>query len=76
MERGGQLDEAAAGRKGAALDLELPSPSPRVMGDHRRLEQVLLNLLSNANKFSPTGADHPDRRLRPERRDGGRERGR
>jgi signal transduction histidine kinase len=28
----------------------------RVMGDPHRLEQVLLNLLSNASKFSPSGA--------------------
>jgi signal transduction histidine kinase len=39
------------------LELDVPSPSPRVMGDHRRLEQVLLNLLSNAIKFSPPGAE-------------------
>jgi phosphoserine phosphatase RsbU/P len=38
------------------LELDLPSVSPRVMGDQRRLEQVLLNLLSNANKFAPWGA--------------------
>lgn len=38
------------------LELELVSPAPRVMGDYRRLEQVLLNLLSNANKYSPERA--------------------
>ncbi|MDA8216694.1 MAG: ATP-binding protein [Dehalococcoidales bacterium] len=42
--------------KGQTVVTELPSPAPRVMGDHRRLEQVLLNLLSNANKFAPRGA--------------------
>lgn len=42
-------------QKGQRLELALPSPSPTVMGDHRRLEQVLLNLLSNANKFAPPG---------------------
>jgi signal transduction histidine kinase len=47
--------------RGQTLALDLPVPgSPRwqmltVMADRRRIEQVLLNLLSNANKFSPTG---------------------
>ena len=30
---------------------------PTVFGDHRRLEQALLNLVSNAVRFSPPGAD-------------------
>lgn len=42
--------------KGQMLELELPRRAPKVMGDHRRLEQVLLNLLSNAHKFAPRGA--------------------
>ncbi len=42
--------------KGQVLSVDLPTPAPRVMGDFRRLEQVLLNLLSNANKFAPPGA--------------------
>jgi signal transduction histidine kinase len=43
--------------KGQQLTLDLPATAPRVMADHRRLEQVLLNLLSNANKFAPQGAE-------------------
>jgi signal transduction histidine kinase len=36
--------------------LDMPSPPPAVPGDYRRLERVLLNLLSNANKFAPEGS--------------------
>jgi signal transduction histidine kinase len=38
------------------LDLVLPAAPIWVYGDHRRLEQALVNLLSNAHKFSPNGA--------------------
>ena len=37
------------------LALEGCDPSPTVYGDHRRLEQALLNLVSNAQRFSPAG---------------------
>jgi signal transduction histidine kinase len=38
------------------LDLDLPeSHGPLVFGDHRRLEQALVNLVSNAQRFSPDG---------------------
>jgi PAS domain S-box-containing protein len=39
------------------LNLILPSSRTWVYGDRRRLERALLNLLSNAQKFSPTGAE-------------------
>jgi signal transduction histidine kinase len=42
--------------RGQRLELVLPSAPTWVYGDRRRLEQALLNLLSNAQKFSPDGA--------------------
>lgn len=38
------------------LEVEMPRPAPRIVGDYRRLERLLLNLVSNANKFAPTGS--------------------
>jgi signal transduction histidine kinase len=40
---------------GQTLELQLPPDPEWVFGDHRRLEQALLNLLSNAQRFSPPG---------------------
>ena len=41
--------------RGQHLDLALPAAAVWVYGDHRRLSQALLNLVSNAHKFSPAG---------------------
>ena len=45
---------ADAGR--VAIVLEDCASGPSVFGDHRRLEQALVNLVSNAQRFSPEGA--------------------
>ena len=39
--------------KKQTLVMEIPPSLPAVMLDKRRLEQILLNLLSNANKYTP-----------------------
>lgn len=40
-------------RRGQRLVVELPANIPVVQADSRRITQVLVNLLSNANKYSP-----------------------
>jgi two-component system, OmpR family, phosphate regulon sensor histidine kinase PhoR len=56
-----------AERQGVRLAVEPAAPLPRVRGDEARLGQVLINLLHNAVKFSPTGGDVT---VRVEPRDG------
>ncbi|MFH1382651.1 MAG: ATP-binding protein [Chloroflexota bacterium] len=43
--------------KNQRLVLEIPPMLPKVNGDKDKLAQVLFNLLSNANKFSPADSD-------------------
>jgi signal transduction histidine kinase len=42
--------------RGQRAELRAPRRPVWVYADHRRVEQVLLNLLSNAHKFSPDGS--------------------
>jgi PAS domain S-box-containing protein len=44
-----------AAKKSISLDMDTGDALPRIVGDRRRLEQVLNNLLSNAVKFTPAG---------------------
>ncbi len=41
--------------KGQTLSLDLPADLPAVVGDMDRLTQVMVNLLSNACKYTPAG---------------------
>lgn len=45
-----------AGARGQTIRLETGAHGPFVYGDHRRLEQALVNLVSNALRFSDEGA--------------------
>jgi len=41
--------------RGVALHVDLPVDLPRVSADRQRIEQVLLNLLANAMRYTPSG---------------------
>ena len=43
--------------KDQTLTLEIPDELPPVWGDNTRLVQILVNLISNANKYTPEGGE-------------------
>jgi two-component system phosphate regulon sensor histidine kinase PhoR len=42
-----------AAQRGQSIELDVPAVPVRVFGDHRRLEQAVVNLVSNAVKYGP-----------------------
>ncbi len=48
---------APAQAAGVELRTQIPEDLPNVLGDARRIEQVVVNLLTNAIKFSPRGRE-------------------
>jgi len=55
LQAAGDAVAEEARRGGLTLTLEVPPGLPNLMGDAARLTQLLVNLLSNAAKFTPEG---------------------
>lgn len=56
VEQALELTRPLLDQRGQTIDVALPFPLPTLYGDTRRLTQVLVNLLANANKYAPPGS--------------------
>jgi len=56
LEQALQMTAPLIEQRGQEVILDLPYPLPAIRGDRPRLTQVFVNLLANANKFSPAAA--------------------
>ncbi len=50
-----ELMKVAAAREGVQLEVQCAEGLPKLVGDHDRLHQVMVNLLDNAIKYTPRG---------------------
>ena len=55
LDEGVRLVQGQIDGKGQALQIEAPEDLPQVHGDPSRTTQVIINLLSNAYKYTPEG---------------------
>jgi signal transduction histidine kinase len=56
LEQALQMTAPLIEQRGQEVIVDLPYPLPAIRGDRPRLTQVFVNLLANANKFSPAAA--------------------
>ncbi len=55
LRRGAERMHLQAERAGLTLEMDCPEDVPQVLADAERIEQVLVNLIHNAIKFTPPG---------------------